>query len=150
TGFVPKGLVFPVSAVILERINPYRITLEAFSRPRLDYIDWHPTPRNNVAVTNDTLDLYRYFDATKQAEFLYGCVAHTVEHTLPEEVDYLQKHDAFVAFVESRLDMPARLIDLLVRFLQQNNGVLSKRARSKEFAALTDAEASDLEARFQQ
>jgi hypothetical protein len=150
TGFVPRGLVFPVSAVILERIQQYHAVLEAFSKPRLDYIDWHATPRNNVAVTNDTLDLYRYFDATRQAEFLYGCVAHTVEHMLPEEVAYLQKHDAFVAFVESRLDMPSRLIDLLIRFLNQNNGVLSKRARNKEFAALTDAEARDLEERYQQ
>ena len=32
--------------------------------------------------------------------------------------------------------MPERLIDLLFRFLSQNDGRLSQRAREKEFAAL--------------
>ena len=150
TGFVPKGLVFPVSAVILEQIEQYRETLRAYSEPRLSCIEWQPTADNNVEVTNQTLDLYRYFDATRQAEFLYDCVAYTVEHTLPDEVNYLQKRDAFVTFVESRFDMPSRLTDLLVRFLQQNNGRFSRRARNKEFEALTDTEALELEERFQQ
>ena len=37
--------------------------------------------------------------------------------------------------------MPDRTIDLLFRFLHQNGGQLSKRAREQEFAQLTDAEA---------
>ncbi len=149
TGFVPQGLVFPVSAVILECVEQYRQVLQAYSKPRLKYIEWYPTPENNVAVTNDTLDLYRYFDATRQAEFLYSCVAYTVEHTLPDEVAYLQKYDEFTAYVSSRIDMPMRLLDLLVRFLQHNHGVLSKRALNKEFAALTAEEVSDLELKYQ-
>ncbi len=36
SGFVPKGLVFPVSAVILERIDDYRKILQWYSKPRLD------------------------------------------------------------------------------------------------------------------
>jgi hypothetical protein len=41
--------------------------------------------------------------------------------------------------------MPDRTIDLLFRLLQQNNGALSKRARTKEFAKLTDAEVTSME-----
>ena len=41
-GFVPKGLIFPVSAIILERIEEYRKALEHFSKPRLDLIEWRP------------------------------------------------------------------------------------------------------------
>lgn len=37
--------------------------------------------------------------------------------------------------------MPDRAIDLLFRFLQQNDGCLSGRAREHEFQALSDAEA---------
>ena len=37
-GFVSKGLVFPVSAVILDRIDDYRQTLEHYSKPRLGLI----------------------------------------------------------------------------------------------------------------
>ena len=71
TGFVPKGLVFPVSAVILERIEAYKKILEHFSKRRLGLVEWRPTVKNNVEVLNDTRDLYRFFDATKQAEFLF-------------------------------------------------------------------------------
>jgi hypothetical protein len=38
-------------------------------------IEWRPSVKNNVEVLNDTRDLYRFFDATKQAEFLFECVA---------------------------------------------------------------------------
>jgi len=50
--------------------------------------------RNNVDVLNKTLDLYRYFDATKQAEFFFECVAETVNTTLPDEVNYLKKYQS--------------------------------------------------------
>jgi hypothetical protein len=32
-------------------------------------------------VLNDTAGFYRFFDATAQAEFLYGCVKHTIRKT---------------------------------------------------------------------
>lgn len=150
TGFVPESLRFPVSTVMLERIDEYRQVLQAYSLPRLDCIDWEPTERNNVKVNNDTLDLYRYFDATPQAEFLYRCIATTVDKTLPEEIAYLQKHDAFTGFVSQHLDMPSTTMNLLVRFLESGNGRLSRRARDKEFAQLTSKEVAMLEDAWQQ
>ncbi len=126
-GFVPKGLIFPVSAVILERIDDYRRILEHYSKPRLSFIEWRPTEKNNVEVLNETLDLYRYFDATRQAEFFFECVEETVSKILPEEVEYLRKHDLMDEFITNYIDMPANLVDLLIRFLSQNNGKLSNR-----------------------
>jgi hypothetical protein len=41
--------------------------------------------------------------------------------------------------------MPSRTTDLLFRFLRQNDGKLSRHARSKEFAELTDDEVDALE-----
>jgi len=38
------------------------------------------------------------------------------------------------------VDMPDRKVNLLHRFLNQGKGQLSKRARTNEFAALTDEE----------
>ena len=55
----------------------------------MDSIEWRPTADHNVDVLNDTADLYRYFDCTGAAEFLYACVQRTVEHDLPQEIDYL-------------------------------------------------------------
>lgn len=148
TGFVPKGLVFPISAVILDRIDDYRKILEWYSKPRLELIEWRPTEKNNVEVLNETIDLYRYFDATSQAEFFFECVEITVNKTLPEEVDYLSRYDLLNEFVKNYIDMPDKSVDLLIRFLNQNNGVLSKRSLDKEFSQLTGKEIEAIEHKY--
>ena len=147
-GFVPKGLVFPISSVILKRIDEYRKTLEYYSKPRLDFIEWSPTDKGNVEVSNETIDLYRYFDATRQAEFLFECVEETVNRTLPEEIDYLAKHDLLNEFIHNFIDMPNKLVSLLIRFLNQNDGKLSKRARNNEFTNLTELEVKTIENKY--
>ena len=149
-GFNPPGVVFPVSAVILRKINAYRRVLESYSRPLLSLINWRPMLEGNVEVLNETADYYRYFDATRHAEFLYGCVAETVEQDLPNEVKYLEAYDRFVSRVQTLFDMPNSKLDLLWRFLQQNEGKFSKRARTKEFSQLTDEEAAQIEKAFAQ
>jgi hypothetical protein len=144
-GFNPAGLVFPVSAAILRRIDDYRRVLETHSRRILPLVEWEATPEGNVRVLNDTADFYRFFDATPHAEFLYRCVQETIEHDLPRETTFLQTYDRFVARVQDLVDMPQATLDLLFRFLRQNEGVFSKRAREREFAPLTDAEAAEIE-----
>jgi hypothetical protein len=146
--FVPGRLVFPISAVIQQRIDEYRAVLEAFSKPRLDLIEWAPTTDGNLTVTNDTIDLYRYFDATKQAEFLYACVETTVNETLPAEVKYLERHDRLTSFIKTFIDMPNNKVSLLISFLEQNNGQLSKGKRGKDFAKLTGAEIEAIEEKY--
>lgn len=148
-GFTPEGVVFPVSAVILERLKEYLLVLESYSSSRLPFIKWRPTEKNNVEVLNETIDLYRYFDATKQAEFLFSCIKETIEEVIPKEIDYLQKYDEMKSFIENYIAMPDRLVNLLIRFLQQENGVLSKRAKEKEFDSLTHEEVKVIEAKFQ-
>jgi hypothetical protein len=144
-GFNPPGVVFPVSAAILERIDEYRAVLEDYSRRLLPLIRWEPTQDGNVKVLNDTADFYRFFDATPHAEFLYACVKKTVEEDLPNEADFLRRYDQFRARMDSIVDMPDRTVDLLFRFLRQNGGKLSTRAREHEFAKMTDAEVASAE-----
>jgi len=147
-GYTPPGIVFPVSAAILRQIDRYRETLESYSRRLLPHIRWEPTDAFNIRVKNDTGDFYRFFDATPHAEFLYDCVRQVIERDLPEESDWLRRYDAFRGRIGAMLEMPERTMDLLFRFLDQNDGVLSRRARRKEFAALTDAESKRVEAVF--
>jgi Fic family protein len=147
-GFNPSGVVFPVSAVILRKIGAYRRVLESSSRPLLGLINWRPTLEGNVEVLNETADYYRYFDATEHAEFLYDCVAETVELDLPDEVKYLAAYDRFASRIQTLFDLPNSKLDLLWRFLQQNQGKFSKRARAKEFSQLTDKEAAQVEKAF--
>ena len=44
--------------------------------------------------------------------------------------------------------MPDTLVDLLIRFLSQNKGKLSKRGRAKEFEKLTEKEIKAIEAKY--
>jgi hypothetical protein len=144
-GYNPPGVHFPVSAAILDRIDDYRAVLESYSGRLLPVIQWQLTGTNNVQVFNDTADFYRFFDATPHAEFLYACVRQTIEHDLPDEAKFLENYDRFRALVESIVDMPDRTLDNLFGFLRQGHGRLSKRAREKEFAALTDDETRRIE-----
>lgn len=145
TGFTPDGFVFPVSRVLLRRIDAYRRVLESYSDPLLEHIRWEATPKGNVRVLNETGPFYRYFDATAHAEFLYRCVAETVDDDLPAEVAYLEAFDRFVARVQAIVDMPQRTVETLRGFLEQNGGTLSERARAKEFGALSGDEVRAIE-----
>jgi hypothetical protein len=132
--------VFPVSSVMLDRIDDYRITLQAHSRPLMPLIQWRPTPDRNVDVLNDTADMYRYFDCTEAAEFLYACVRRTVEHDLPREIDYLARHDEAIRRIMDVVEMPDRIAEDLVMFIRQNRGTLSKSRRERELKQLRDDE----------
>lgn len=146
--FTPQGIIFPVSAAILERIDDYRRVLENFSHPLLDLIQWKKTSDNNVEVLNDTIDYYRYFDATVQSEFLFECVDYTINEIIPEEVFYIQKYDKMKNWLDDRFEMPDKTVALLIRFLEQNNSTLSLRAREKEFAELTEEEVKAIEQNY--
>ena len=144
--FTPPGMVFPVSSVMQERIDDYRSTLQAHTGPLMDFIEWRPTPDRNVEVLNDTEDLYRYFDCTEAAEFLYACVQRTVEHDLPREIDYLRRHDEAMRRIMDAVEMPDRLAEDLVMLIRQNKGTLPGKRRQNEFKALHDEEVASLEA----
>ena len=130
---------------MLKRIDEYSAVLESDSARLLPFVDWQATAGDNVDVRNDTADYYRYFDATRHAEFLYACVAQTVDHDLPAEVRFLEAFDAFSAAVKDIVEMPDRDVDRLRGFLAQGNGRLSQRARAREFRAFTDAEVATVE-----
>lgn len=146
--YTPQGIIFPISAAILERITDYRHVLENYSHPILEFIEWRKTRNNNIEVLNETLDYYRYFDATPQAEFLFDCVDYTINKIIPEEVDYLQKYDALKSWLDDTFQMPDKMVAMLIRFMEQNNSSLSKRAREKEFKDLTDDEIREIEKQY--
>jgi hypothetical protein len=143
--FSPPGMVFPVSSVMLDRIDEYRATLQAHSGPLMPFIEWRPTFDRNVEVRNDTADLYRYFDCTAAAEFLYASVRRTVEHDLPHEIDYLRRHDTAMRRIMDAVELPDRVAENLILFIRQNNGTLSQKRRQGEFHQLRDNEVALIE-----
>jgi hypothetical protein len=146
--FTQQGIIFPISASILNQIVDYRKVLESYSHSILDFIEWKKTNSNNVEVTNHTIDYYRYFDATKQVEFLFDCVKDTIENIIPNEIKYIQQFDEMKRYLEDVFEMPDSVVALLIRFLEQNNGSLSKRAKEKEFRQLNEKEIQEIEENY--
>ena len=147
-GYTPQGIVFPVSAAILERIDDYRKVLESYSQPILDFIEWKETENHNVEILNETIDYYRYFDATQQSEFLFECIERTIDNIIPSEVAYLQKFDEMKSWLDNTFEMPDKMVAMLIRFLEQNKTSLSKRAKDTEFKELTSDEIKQIENQY--
>ena len=78
-GMVPESLMFPVSAVMLNNPEDYNDSLETFSLPLTQLVDYSLDELFRMTVHNDTACWYRYIDMTAQAEALYGFVVKTVE-----------------------------------------------------------------------
>ena len=144
------SIIFPVSASILDKIVEYRKLLESYSHPILDFIEWKSTADHNVEVYNDTDDYYRYFDATSMAIFLFECVKDTIQNIIPKEVKYLRNYDEFKRFIDDSLEMPDKDVALLIKFLSQNEGSLSKRAIANEFIKLTKKEITSIEEKYKE
>lgn len=51
-------------------------------------------------------------------------------------------------WLDDRFQMPDKMVALLIKFLEQSGGKLSKREREREFTALTDEEAKEIEGSF--
>jgi hypothetical protein len=89
-------------------------------------------------------------DVTKQAKFLFECVQDTINRNIPEEVSYIYKYNEFKRFLDDKFKIPDKLVATIIRFLEQNNGTLSQRAKSKEITLLSDDEVKEIENRFKE
>jgi hypothetical protein len=111
-GYSPPGIVFPISAVILRRIDEYRSVLEAYSSAFCPLIEWRATSDGNLEVLGDTADYYRYFDATLHAEFLQRCVEQTIEpRPTAWKCAFSKPSTASRSAVKELIEMPDRQIE---------------------------------------
>ncbi len=149
SGFNPPGITFPISAIFLEHMGQYRQALEHYSQPRLLLTEWETTPSLNIRVLKDTHDLFRFFDATRQAEFLADSVVETIRKTLPREIEYFRRYNQARQRVEAFVEMPDATFDLMMGFLRQNKGRFSNRARTTEFQKLSVEEVASIEGIYQ-
>lgn len=139
-GMVPEGLMFPVSAVMLKNPEGYDDSLEAFSLPLNQLVEYSLDGLAQMTVHNDTAYWYRYIDMTAQAEALHDFVVQTVESELVEELNFLANYDSTKKAIQDVIDMPDRLIDLFIRICLENKGRLSANKRKSHFDFLSDGE----------
>ncbi len=144
-GFTPKGIMIPVSAAMLKNPTKYDQSLEQFSQPLLENIDYVLTRLGEMSVKNDTAHWYRYIDMTAQAEALLGYISETISKELIEELDFLAVYDNAKTGIQECIDLPDRLIDLFINLCLQNNGKLSDKKHENHFSMLTQNEISKME-----
>jgi hypothetical protein len=143
--FYPKGMIFPISNVILDEIQMYRNILESHTAPLMNLINWEATSNGNVKILNYTDDIYRFFDCTKSCEFIYECVEKTINETLRDELNYLNSFDKAYLEINELIEMPDNKIKTLITFILQNNGKLSKNKQEKYYPQLMKIELDSIE-----
>ena len=148
--FTPDGIIFPISASMEKHISKYAKVLEAYSLPLLDHIEWVSTKDKNVEVTNDSIDYYRYFDATHLVEYLYDRIKDTIEVVIPYEIDMLRKFDEFKSTIEEEIGLEDNKIKLLSDLLLRNNGILSNSKLKTLFGNISEEEKLLIESIFKQ
>jgi len=144
TQFAPSDMIFPISAAILDRIREYQAILESYSSPRLEMVEWDFSSNYDFKITNDTRDVYGFYNLTKQAEFLFQCIEDTIREIIPREIEYLKNYDQMFDEVNDLVALPNARLNLLIRMLSQNKGKLSKGKR-KHFDELSDEEIASIE-----
>jgi Fic family protein len=142
--FTPPEIVFPVSSVMLRHRRDYERVLDEHAANIAPFVQFEVNAPGSLTVENETAKLYRYPDLTAFAEYLFQCIEETIEVDLVEELGFLGRFDAARAALRNIVDLPDAKARLLLTYLFQNRGQLSKSKRS-DFHMLTDDEVADIE-----
>lgn len=143
-GMVPKGLVFPVSATMLKDSVAYDASLERYSKPLMEVIDYMMDRDGAMTVLSDATIWYRYMNLTPQVEALSHFIKQTLDRELIEELDFLLHYDRVRLAMSEVLEMPDRKADLFVKVCL-SHGSLSKRKWERHFSFLSKEEKNELE-----
>ncbi len=135
--YTPKGMIFPLSATMLKHIGEYESILQSYSRPLMKLIDYEFN-HNQLQVKSDTFYLYRSWDMTRIVEYTYQCIEKTLYEEFTKEIEYLQGYDKVQQEIKTFGSLSEYEIDLMIRFITQNHGCLSKQKRKKYFSHLDD------------
>lgn len=144
--FTPKGIVFPISATLLNNLKKYDAILESFSRPLMDILDYEVREDGSLTAENNDPRHYRYLDMTFICEQMFEILEKTIHEEFIQELNFIQRYDKIKKTIQGVIDMPDSLINLFVRLCLQNKGKLSITKRKAYFSKLTDKEIGQLEA----
>ncbi|WP_141329707.1 Fic family protein [Myxococcus sp. AB025B] len=148
-GFTPKGLIFPISAVMLHKREQYDACLESFSKPLMQLLDYTVDDKGRLSVKGKTSDFYRYVDYTRMAEDLYRWTEETIRTEFRDELDFIVRYRKAREKLDAVVDLPDKDRNRFVMFCLQNGGRLAKSKRTRYFGHLTDTEVRALESVIQ-
>ena len=143
---VPQGLIIPVSAHMLGNIKDYDNILERYSKPLMQRIRYDKNVNGDIMITNkkEIEGYFRYPDLTDHCIYLVETIYATIEEDMPDELTFIQRYNEAKKELQRIVDMPDKLINMMLTFLHQNKGVFPKRRR-EYFDKLTDTEIQKME-----
>jgi len=144
-GVTPEEVIFPVSATMLNHVHEYDACLESFSSSIKPLIDFISNDDASINVLNDTRNLYRYFDATRMAEYLYACVDATIEGELKVELETVSAFAHARKAIDAAFDLPEKQKNLFLKLCWQGDGKISKAKRKSQFSMFEDDELNAME-----
>jgi len=144
-GVTPEEVIFPVSATMLNHVHEYDACLESFSKSIMPLIDFVSHDDATIEVLNETVNLYRYFDATRMAEYLYACVDATIERELKVELETVSAFAHARKAIDAAYDLPEKQKNLFLKFCWQGNGKISKAKRKSQFSMFEESEMDAME-----
>lgn len=138
---VPAGIIIPISAHMLNHKKDYDATLEKYSTRLMNRIKYSRDEHGELTITNegDVEGYFRYPDLTEQCVYLVNAIHETIREEMPQELTFILRFDDAKKAMQDIVDMPDKLIALMLKYLHQNKGVLAKKRRA-EFSKLTDEE----------
>ena len=139
-----QGVLLPVSVAMKAKEVEYLTALQTFSQPARNLWEVVYTGANSPYLFKflGSSNLYRYWDATAQTEFLLGMAEEALNIHLREEVEYLEVFDQIADTVNASFDIQQNFLITLVRAAIERDGHLSKNIRSR-FAFKVPDEALD-------
>ena len=128
-GVLPKGSILPVSAAMQENEEAYLDALTRFSKPCRERWDVCYGGEFDFEFKG-TSSLYRFWDATAQAEFMSEMCEKALDGFLVQEVSWLREYDRIRKDVDKIFDVRDSILSLLISVALENRR-LSKNIRAK-------------------
>lgn len=143
SGQLAEGLLLPVSVAMKRHEGDYLATLQAFSRPARELVRVTAIDADDFRFdfkSDDTI--YRYWDATRCAEFGFRMAELALDVELRQETAYLAHFDAVHRAVDARFDVRGSVLATLIAIGLQAGGTISKTKRAR-YAAVVPAAVFD-------
>jgi hypothetical protein len=143
SGVLPDSTILPLSVALKREELGYLRALQAFSRPAraLWDVTWLEGSRFEFALRGHP-DIYRFWDATAQTEFMGPMGQQALQRDIVSEVDYLESFDRAYRRLNRDFDVRNPVLTSLIRMCVDNDGALSKNRR-KQFALEVQPELFD-------
>ncbi len=148
-GFLPSGIIVPISSAMLSDRDRYDELLARVSRRVLPFVERRLNDENGVlTILNEPDDHYRYLDLTELCEATFDWLERAVERDLVEELAFLSRYDEIIERMRELVEMPDSKEQLFIKLCMRNHGRLA-RGKRRLFRELEDETITGLEAIIQ-